>query len=37
METSIDTENDHVNLYDDIKSFGMCYILRSIIILVVLC
>ena len=30
METSIDTDNDHMNLYDDIKSFGMCYILQSI-------
>ena len=36
METSIDTDNDHMSLYDDIKSIGTCYILRFIIILVVL-
>ena len=36
METSIDTDNDHVTLHGDIK-FSTCYVLQRIIILVVMC
>ena len=36
METSIDTDNDHMSLNIDIKLFGMCYILQYIIIIMVM-
>ena len=34
---SVDTDNDHVSSYINIKSFGVCYVLQHIFILVVLC
>ena len=37
MKMSTDTDIDHMSLYGDTKSFGVCYILQHIIILIVLC
>ena len=34
-EPCIDTNNEHVSLYGDIKSFGACYILQHIIVILI--